>query len=132
MKVKLIKAKCDIQRQYHEYDTTEICRYIADSFSDWEEVTPKEYETLTEFVSRHNMLPKSDTKFFLIDDGAQVAVKTAIAEQIKFEKEKEEARAQEIAKQKLAMIKFQEARAAKKKERLEKQLAKLKEQLNEK
>lgn len=129
MKVKLIKAKCDVQRQYHEYDTTEICRYIADSFSDWEEVTPKEYETLTEFVGRHNMLPKSDTKFFLIDDGSQVAVKTAIAEQIKVEQEKAEAYAQEVAKQKLAMAKLQEAKAAKKKERLEKQLAKLKAEL---
>ena len=130
MKVKLIKSICDIHRQYHDYDYIDVCKYLSDAFSDWEEISDKDYTSLEEFVIRHNS-QSTHSKFFLITENSQLAAKIAIAEQIQFEKDKEELRQKELEKRKIEDQKYLEAKAAKKKARLEKQLEKLKEQLNE-
>lgn len=139
MKVKLLKVSANIDSND---DYTDIVRHVVNSQSDYEEISPSNLSLLEKFVRGHNYSYRrgsggGDLDYYLIVYGpADLKATEAIEIMVQIEEEKERKTKKErelVEQQRLTKLNETSAtRALKKKLRLEKQLEKIKEELEKK
>lgn len=133
MKVKLIKVYTNSEHVSWNYgdDYADVMRHVVGENSGWTDVDNNERYQLGEFIRGTNeKLKKNGYYYLLIDEEQPYSVQIALTEmvekeEIAREKAKQEQKAYEERQQKI-----KEQAALKKKERLEKQLAKLQKELD--
>lgn len=124
MKIKLVKVKTLSETIAFNYgdDYSDVTRHIVENYSDFEEVTIFDLDKIREWVRQYNLQGKGE--YILLVENEIITVKSVLDDIIRVENERMEKRKEQDRKDQERREQEKQNRAAKKLEKLKKQLAK--------